>query len=648
MIPDKFESEYPSVSAVLHAIRFPYRAVGGAGVGSKSKISEELSPACRDETAIVELIGRLFNGQPQPDGEFLDFSMTACLQLGPSTESRTLIGRIWAYAAETWNSEQRKNFLFLLLRDPDEVFQTLDIAVILFQRVRFVAEEVSAWLCEAHRCVRKDAYQTGFWTCVDTFCSTSPHAAMAVVGGWLDVGPVATPTELAARLLRVLRVAVTSNANLASDFLRLEERLNAPGHPAWRGLYIQSLADLIRTGSLSENNVLEVRDRYVHGGAEEETAWCFLLKAIVCGEKSSWKWARRELMKVAGGPLTDVSKYWVILAALRGVETAEEGDPVSGSDWRGVLRALFPIAAENISVWQEIHNTLISLANANSFEMRELVRDIASYSGRTWVETIKQQKFPYFFAVLRETQLAQGVCTDLCFGSGATQRQLGVLIFNECQVEELDPNTVRSTRDQQLELLLLEARRRQIRDDALARLHACLMERVKESGPSLSESFYEEASRQCLNTAEYRYALLHARPQDEKLKAIASEVEERLLAIDQAVLSPAFRMQVPGLLRARKLHDRSFRGSVSNTVKQSSEFLSFFPTVHNVYGSGIEPRISSNDTAPSAAIEIHSPSESAAFARLESIDPEGVWLRRMAARARVKAFEEAAGARSHP
>ena len=270
--------------------------------------------------------------------------------------------------------------------------------------------------------------------------------------------------------------------------------------------------------------------------------------------------------------------------------------------------------------------------------MRELVSIVATHSGHTWLRVLTNNTLPSFFETLRRKNLAQAVSSDLCFSYGARLRQLGITVFDECGIQELDAAAVENATATQIELLLLEARRRRIGHGAVARLHACLADRVDGIGENLPDVFYEEVSRQCMNTHEYRVALAGARPGHEYLQAILADVGERLIAIRNASDSPAIRMQVPGQMRAQKLHDRRFLQEVSKSIKEHSIFLNVFPSIHMLYG-GMEPRIFSREGALSPPVQMHSSSSSVEVPRMEFLDPEGMWLRRVAAAQRVVALE---------
>lgn len=632
---DVFASKYPQIFATLIGITGAHPMT--ESTAAADGVDAELSLACGEPASFSEVLIGILGAQPQPGDEFVSFGLNAYRRLGFSENARIFVGRIWADAAERWDSQGRAVFLSLLLRDGHEIFEALDIAVELFRRVKCTADEVFPWIAEAHRRIANDMYQKGFWGCAEAFCSTSSEAAIIVCERWLDARPPSLSLTVLSNMIGWLRIAIHRDEAILDGFLRLEVRLKAGGSPAWRALYIQSWTRGSDTFSISEREALNLRDLYVIPDSEEETAWCFLLNSVVQADRAAWRWAYRELMSMARTTLGDNPKHWIAVAALYGIETAQQTGAVSADRWRGVFVLLLPIAP-GVPLWRTIHNTLASLANKDGAAMRQLIRILAARSARHWLEELRAGDFRWFFQIVRTKGLAPAISADLCFASGASIREVGLLFFEGCELGELDPDAVRNATPLQIELLLLEAQCRHIAYGALARLHASLADRVDEIQAHLPDLFYEEVSLQCMNTHEYRAALANARPRHEYLQAIVGDVRERLAAIRDASRSPAFRMQAPGQARAQILHDRRFVREVSAGVEQHSTLANLFPSIHMLYG-GMEPRIFLREGELGPPVQMHSASSSVEVPRLESLDPEGMALRRLSAATRVNALE---------
>src|ERR1035438_7465179 len=119
MIPDAFASRYPQLAATLMAVKSQEPIIALSATMVDAAADRELPAACNDEARSVGLVSGVFGGHPQPDQEFMRFCMAVYRQLKASEASRIFVGRIWAGAAQAWDSENRIVFLSLLVRDPD-------------------------------------------------------------------------------------------------------------------------------------------------------------------------------------------------------------------------------------------------------------------------------------------------------------------------------------------------------------------------------------------------------------------------------------------------------------------------------------------------------------------------------------------------
>jgi hypothetical protein len=605
---------------------------------AEAAVAREVLEANQAGDTLSEVLIGIFGEPPKPTEEFVRFSLAAYQQLGVSSDVRVFMGHLWGEAARTWSPEERAQFLSFIVRDPHEVFQALDFTAELFRQVRFSAEEVFPWLALAYRRVGNDLIQDGFWRCVKAFCAGNPAEATLVAERWLDTRPEPPALGVISNMIGQLRLAITADPSAATQLAALESRVQANGYPAWRTLYIQSLAYSIGSFPITEQRAIQIRDRYVYAGAEEETAWAFLLSSAVRAQRESWPWAYRELMALARPSLGEAPRHWASVAALHGIEVAKEDDAVTPTVWRSLFQTLLPIASSSAALWQNVHNTLILLADGDTRGLRELVGIIAAHSARTWLQILEDKMFTRFFQILKAKSLAPAVSADLCFATGAGARHLGIIVFDKCELQELDGAVVRTATATQVELLLLEAQRRLVGYEALARLHACLAGRVDEIGENLPELFYEEVCLQCMNTHEYRAALAGACPGNEYLQAIVADVLERLAVIAKASRSPAFKMQVPGQTRAQKLYDRRFAREVAQSVKRHSTLLNVFPTIHILYG-GMGSRILPREGVIGPPVQMLSSSASVEVPKLEFTNPEGMSLRRLAGASRVLALD---------
>jgi hypothetical protein len=114
-----------------------------------------------------------------------------------------------------------------------------------------------------------------------------------------------------ANMIGLLRRATASDPSAAAGFAALEGWVQAGGYPAWRALSIQSRACSIGVLPVTEQDAVEMRERYIYAGAEEEAPWCFLMNSVIRAERDAWLWAHRELMGVARPNLGEAARHFI-------------------------------------------------------------------------------------------------------------------------------------------------------------------------------------------------------------------------------------------------------------------------------------------------------------------------------------------------
>ena len=638
MIPKHFKSKYPCLAVALSAMKFPDDSGNPLDTAAQKTVNLEIEAVNRSGESLLPVVEGLFEGPPQPDDNFMRFSMAAGPCLGFSDGVHAFMGHLWADSMKAWTTEDCARFLQLMLKDSQMVFQALDYAAELFARRRFAADEVLPWIFPAHGRVKNDLMQRGFWACIQAFCKKSPAQAIVVAERALSQITDTSFLSVIANMLGSLRLVIGPEHSASEALIALEENVKAPGFPERRALYVQSWACAAGKPLLSKDTALQIRDQFIRPDSDEEDSWCFLLNAIIQKDRSSWSWAHRELERVVRPGLSDTAKHWTAKAALYGLETADANDAISGGIWHELFALTLPIAASNNGTWEVIQDTLVKLAKNDPASMRQCVRVLAQRSGDSWLDRIEQQKFSWFFVVLSEIGMHIPVAGDLCFQSGSGSRRLGLIVLDECRVEKLASDVVTAANDAQLELLFLEAQRRFINFLTLARLHACLAERIDQVGGDFATRFYKEVETQCLNTESYRIALIAAAPKHDRVQVIAITVTERLTATQKAASSPALQMEVPGRGRGESLYEQRIARNVAKGVRQQSILSNLTHNISLLY-SGDRWRMFGRDGVLSEPVELHSYSTEFEVPKLEVFDPEGSQGRRIEAASRIAALE---------
>jgi hypothetical protein len=128
MIPEWFPSRYPHLAAALTAMKSMGPNPPSTSTADTAA-AHEFAEANNAEESFSEVLTGLFDAPPKPNDEFMRFSLAAYRQLGVSENVCLFMGRLWADAVQTWSGPERAQFLLLLVRDRQEVFEALDVAV---------------------------------------------------------------------------------------------------------------------------------------------------------------------------------------------------------------------------------------------------------------------------------------------------------------------------------------------------------------------------------------------------------------------------------------------------------------------------------------------------------------------------------------
>jgi len=628
---------YPRVSEALRAMNASEPA-SASSQDAQSAIVKELALLNQIEGSLCQVVESMLERRFSPEDDSLRFTLSAYDFLGVSDEIRRFIGRLWGDALSVWDTGQRANFLMMAISDTGRALPALDFMVELFRRIRLTADEVFPWLKQVYRQMGGDLFAGRLWAGIEAFCATSPDEAITVASRWLDAGPETAPLLVAKNMIAYLRLTSNSDSEIRARFAALEDRVRAGGHPAWRALYIESLAYSSPGLIVSEEEALRIRDRYVRPDSEEEIAWCFLLSSVVQVSPHAEEWARREINRLPLARLAEPAKYWVVVAALCKLVDSLKSNTAAVDAYVAMFTAALPIAAESIGTWDQIYESLATLVKIRPDAATAIITILGRNSGKTWLKIAKDLQYTWFFHLLTQDNLSSGIAESLCFDPTATGRHMGLIIFSECRVKRIGSEALNRATDTQVELLFFEAQRRLMDFGALARLHASLAARIDQIGGDLATLFHEECARQCLNTYEYRTSLAAHAQSHEYLPDIVKDAWERLALTDAASKSPALQMVVPGMERAQRIHDRRLVTEVARTMKENSVLLSSNPTVTLLYG-GAEFRTFLKDRPFAAPSKMKGFSATAEIPRLEFIDPETMDMRRVAAGHRIAQLE---------
>ncbi|MDR1279218.1 MAG: HipA domain-containing protein [Opitutaceae bacterium] len=568
--------------------------------------------------------------------------------LGTGDTARSFVKKLWLDVVMGWIQADREAFLDLIIRNKMWIFRSLDYVSDVFRHARFTKGFMFSWLKKARKQIGDDLYQIGFWNSVAAFVEHSTKDALELASFWLDQKPGEREQTIIARMVGHLRLQVARSGTLETRFRNLENRLKGKGWADWRALYLYSWEHTRRGGAgevLSENEALGLRDEIELGSDAEITAWCRVLVTFVwSGDMSARGWIQQEMDRLASPRLSPAACWSILQGCITAWKDSSENDPGMCILWENTLIKLLPFDDSGKGAWNQLGDFLRDVGLHDSMRLLELVRKIANKSGIRWIRRFEEDDFIHYLTFVAKPDLNAFLATNLCFGKTCFERKTGLLIFARSGVQGLQADLLNQADARQVELVYREVQASPEwlgADSAQARLHACLASRMDEFGGDLSASFYEEVELQALNTHEYREALSQAAPQHERLRGILETTQRALQHLGTEVAkSPALQMQAPGYARAQHVFARRFSRDVERSANEQSIFvrLGAVKEVHLLYGKSW--RIIRQGGELSRTSELCEFSHSVELPRMNLMDYEGMWWRRMSALHRIDELEQ--------
>jgi hypothetical protein len=237
--------------------------------------------------------------------------------------------------------------------------------------------------------------------------------------------------------------------------------------------------------------------------------------------------------------------------------------------------------------------------------------------------------------------LAQKNCTDFVHGlileDSAGSRRLGLYLFEELSISEIDTSFLEARNESTLIRLIEEIRRRPLHGECSLSLLLSLLTQADRCSETYRRELEEEILAQAKNLPGKLLPVLE-KIQDSSMlvKKVVEEANAYFERFRNARKHPALQMRVPGYGKAVALYQKRFSRSISEYVDENSLFSFFAHKVILLYGHR-HSSFSGGKLGDATPLEHVSHSEE--FPRIEFIEPEMQALRRLQASNNIGSFE---------
>ena len=332
------------------------------------------------------------------------------------------------------------------------------------------------------------------------------------------------------------------------------------------------------------------------------------------------------------------SKHYVISAL---VSLSHQGRKpkaaVDISTMNNLIIAVQPIPIENEGTWSELEYYLVDRLNDGQESLLTILERLADTNMQGLSAQIAGGKFQYLISEMNKTSVEQ-IITSLLVSKNRAKRRLSIDFIYKLDKVFLSEQVIANIDEIQLKMILLEFIRAPLWEEKAAELYLMLEPYFNQASQELQKLFNEEMSLQAIN---YPISCLErwkkVETPSELLQQVISKAEnyfKRLMDIND---SPARGFFFPKYKEFDEKARRSLSNQISEGMRKHSVLISLVKHVQMVYGSTWCTLLNGQLDKETRLAEFQ---ETMEFPRVESIDPEGMRMRRIRASLELQRLEE--------
>jgi len=245
-------------------------------------------------------------------------------------------------------------------------------------------------------------------------------------------------------------------------------------------------------------------------------------------------------------------------------------------------------------------------------------------------------KFRYLISEMSKSNVEEPL-TWLLISSNRRKRRLAMVIMQKLDTVKLSSKILDAANEVQLKTILLEFTTAFLVEKGIAEFLLSLEPYYSRASQTLKDDFCEQMTLQAINyPLSFLKNLKSIQHPTQLLQRVISSAETYFEQLRKVVGSPAVSFSFPGFKELDEKAKRAFSQKISESIREQSVLMSLVKHVQIVYGSSWSNLIDSKLSDDSKFTEFH---ESIEFPRLESIDPEGMKIRRIKAAIALKQLE---------
>jgi hypothetical protein len=571
--------------------------------------------------------------------ESLD-SLPHYIGFGPSQNS--FLTRIWQSAYKQVPPESQKSLLQSLLEGDNRFFWTgIRCLPGFLPQIEVEPLFLSGWLVAMSERVGRDLAGGDFYVAVQQYAYQSPKAALAILKNYLDDGLTEPRITVAAIILGANRAASVEGRISASAMSKWERMLKNSLKVEWRICRHRSWTVSFDLGAVSTEQLGNQLNEMLRGLPEEVDEAFSTVYRCMLGKLEDpvfISFAVDWFINNASTKIASASKHYVICTmhrlSYRGRKTKA---PVDISTMNDLIIAVQPIPIENEGTWSELEYYLVDRLNDGQESLLAILERLADVNMDGLSAQLAGDKFQYLISEMNKNNVEQ-VITSLLVSKDRAKRRLSIDLLYKLDKAPLSEHILGNIDETQLKMILLEFIRKPLWEEKAAELFLTIEPYFNQASQELQDLFKNEMRLQAINypiSCLERWKKVQA--PSELLRGVITTAESYFKKLADIHDSPARSFCFPKFREFDEKAKRSLSNQISEGIRRHSVIASLVKHVQMVYGATWCDLLNGqlNEESHFSKFE-----DSVEFPRVESIDPEGMRIRRINASLALQRLEE--------
>jgi len=591
---------------------------------------------------VEQIVNTLFPSGIPTDVRFYESLVSLPHYTGFSPSANSFLTRIWRSAYKQASSDGQISLLQSLLKGNNGIFW-MGIRCLpgFLPQIESEPQFLSSWLVAMSERVGRDLAGGDFYIAVQQYAYQSPKTALVILKKYLDDGLAEPSITLAAIILGAIRAASVEGRISTRTVSKWERMLKNGLNVEWRVCRHRSWTVSFDLGAISiEQLGIQLNEMLRGLPAEVDEAFSTVYRCMLgkLEDLGFINFAINWFIDNASTKIPPASKHYVICAmhrlSYRGRKTKAAVDISTMND---LIVAVQPIPIENEGTWSELEYYLVDRLNDGQESLLTILERLADINMEGLSAQLSGDKSRYLISEMNKTNVEQ-IITSLLVSKDGAKRRLSIDFIYKLDKVLLSEQVLANIDEVQLRIILLEFIRAPLWEEKAAELFLTIEPYFNQASQELQDLFRKEMRLQAINypiSCLERWKKVQA--PSELLQYVISTAEnyfKRLMDIND---SPARSFCFPKCKEFDEKAKRSLSNQISEGMRQHSVLVSLVKHVQMVYGSTWCSLLNGQLNEESRFAEFQ---ESMEFPRVESIDPEGMRMRRIQASLELRRLEE--------